>query len=210
MMIISLIRVTSTLNGILDVFVPLFFISSVYTIYHHYKSSKKEQAEAEATYALPKVDKSPQKEKTWQEIIIGRWSVSDADNMDEWTAFNKLSTVKKMLFNTFFFKIKQTVEISEGYFQFSRYLKNPDDPSIVAKMKIYSSEEEAEEHRDDCQVLDPSDNVIKRFATYINEEEKTFSTIIVPTDTSGTKLHLTHVRKVIDEDTLSMVCSDVY
>eukprot|EP00603_Paraphysomonas_imperforata_P006243 CAMPEP_0114423034 /NCGR_PEP_ID=MMETSP0103-20121206/5931_1 /TAXON_ID=37642 ORGANISM="Paraphysomonas imperforata, Strain PA2" /NCGR_SAMPLE_ID=MMETSP0103 /ASSEMBLY_ACC=CAM_ASM_000201 /LENGTH=185 /DNA_ID=CAMNT_0001591665 /DNA_START=177 /DNA_END=734 /DNA_ORIENTATION=+ len=161
-------------------------------------------------YALPKVNRSPKEEKTWQQKMVGHWAVCDVTDSEGWTTFSKMSSIKRMLFNTVFYRMKHDVDLSDDFFKFCRYIKYPDDPVVVAKMNLYTSEEDAKNHIEDCQTNDPSDNLIKSFATYINEEEKTFTTFIDPPKSSGSRLHVTHIRKLIDDNTMSVLWRGQY
>jgi hypothetical protein len=202
-----LFTLTSSLNGILDFVVPLYFISALYTIVIHQQASQKAKLDADAKYALPKVEKVPKPKRDWKELVDGNWIVSEAENVDEWILFNKVSAITKLLFPKLFFRLKHETHLTDTTFQFSRYMRDPEEASLVVKMKLHTTEDEAMKHAHDCQIIDSSDKMNKTFTTFINEEEKSLTTFIAPVDMSGSKLFLTHVRKIVDDDHLSVVSS---
>ena len=207
-MIPPILILTASLNGILDFVVPLYCISCLYVIYQYQISSQKAKLEAEAQYKRKVRVKVIPPQKDWKELVSGFWKVSETENIEEWLAFHKItSSVKKYLFPTVFHKLKHETILTDSTFQFNRYMQTSTSPNIVVKMKLYTTEEEALEHAKDCQEMDCTDNSMKSFASFINEEEKTLTTIICPVDMSGSKIRLTHIRKIVDEDCLSVVSS---
>jgi hypothetical protein len=183
----------------------LGFISSLYAIYQYQNASEKAKLESEAHYARPQVVKAVEQKRDWKELVSGNWGVTEAEDLDEWILLNRLSGLKKFIIPKVFFRLKHETLLTDSIFQFSRYVSSSDDPNLVVKMVLYSTEEEAVAHANDCQAVDISDNANKSFASFLNEEEKTLTTFICPVDMSGSKFRITHVRKIVDDDCLSVV-----
>jgi hypothetical protein len=140
----------------------------------------------------------------WKESLNGYWVVSEAEKLNEWFEFGKYNAIKRMIGSIIFMKMKHEVVLSNDSFKFARFMDHPDTPKISCTMKLYDIEEEALDHMNDCKVIDPENNDLKCFATYIDEKEEEIYTFISYAE-SPNFVHITHIRKLIDNDTLSVV-----